>query len=525
MTTPQSPAGLTECTEQRRLNEAREKGIPWKKWGPYLSERQWGTVREDYSEDGNAWDYFTHDQARSRAYRWGEDGLGGHLGRQAAPLLRARALEREGPDPQGAALRPDQQRGEPRRGRQGVLLLPRLDADALVHEVPVQVPAGRVPVPRPGGDEPRAGPRGARVRAARHGRLRRRPLLRRVRRVRQGGPRGHPRPRSPSTTAGPEAAGSTCCRRSGSATRGRGTGGEPRPSPRGRGSGSGSAPRTPSWATYALACEATPELLFTENETNTSGSGASRTPSPCVKDAFHRYVVGGRGGRRQPGGAGTKAAARYVLDVPAGGCAGRPAPPRGARSPAAPFGAEFDATFAARLADADEFYERITPPSLTEDERRVHRQALAGMLWSKQYYLYDVDRWLEGARRASAPRDAGRRPQRRLVPHVQRRHHLDARQVGVPVVRGVGPRLPHDRAVARRLRLRQGAAAADAAQPLQPPERPDPGLRVELQRRQSAGPRLGDAVPLPRRAGPRAARTSSSWSAPSRGWRSTSTGG
>ena len=70
---------LVDVTEQKRLNEAHEKQIPWKKWGPYLSERQWGTVREDYSDDGNAWDYFTHDQARSRAYRWGEDGLGGSL--------------------------------------------------------------------------------------------------------------------------------------------------------------------------------------------------------------------------------------------------------------------------------------------------------------------------------------------------------------------------------------------------------------------------------------------------------------
>ena len=68
---------FVDVTEQKRLNDAREVGIPWKKWGPYLSERQWGTVREDYSEDGNAWDYFTHDQSRSRAYRWGEDGLGG----------------------------------------------------------------------------------------------------------------------------------------------------------------------------------------------------------------------------------------------------------------------------------------------------------------------------------------------------------------------------------------------------------------------------------------------------------------
>jgi hypothetical protein len=66
-----------DCAEQKRLNEAREAGVPWKRWGPYLSERQWGTVLEDYSADGNAWDYFSHDQSRSRAYRWGEDGLAG----------------------------------------------------------------------------------------------------------------------------------------------------------------------------------------------------------------------------------------------------------------------------------------------------------------------------------------------------------------------------------------------------------------------------------------------------------------
>jgi hypothetical protein len=68
---------FVDVTEQKRLNDAREAGIPWKKWGPYLSERQWGTVREDYSQDGNAWAYFSHDQSRSRAYRWGEDGIGG----------------------------------------------------------------------------------------------------------------------------------------------------------------------------------------------------------------------------------------------------------------------------------------------------------------------------------------------------------------------------------------------------------------------------------------------------------------
>jgi hypothetical protein len=87
--------------EQRRLEETRSKAAPWKKWGPYLSERQRGTVREDYSDSGNAWDYFTHDQARSRAYRWGEDGLGGSATTSSCSA-RAGAVERPGPDSQGA---------------------------------------------------------------------------------------------------------------------------------------------------------------------------------------------------------------------------------------------------------------------------------------------------------------------------------------------------------------------------------------------------------------------------------------
>ena len=128
-----------EVTEQKRLNEAREQGIPWKKWGPYLSERQWGTVREDYSEDGNAWDYFTHDQSRSRAYRWGEDGMAGISDDKQQLCFALASVERPRSDPEGAHVRPDEQRGQPRRRRQGILLLSRQHSDALVHEVPVQV--------------------------------------------------------------------------------------------------------------------------------------------------------------------------------------------------------------------------------------------------------------------------------------------------------------------------------------------------------------------------------------------------
>ncbi|HEX2332068.1 MAG TPA: glucosidase, partial [Burkholderiales bacterium] len=131
---------------------------------------------------------------------------------------------------------------------------------------------------------------------------------------------------------------------------------------------------------YTLSCDGAPELLFTENETG-------------LKDAFHRYVISKDSKAINPARTGTKAAARYVLDVPAGG-ASVVRLRVSAGSAALPFGKGFDATVAARLADADEFYERITPPSLGEDERRVHRQALAGMLWSKQFYFYDVDTWL-----------------------------------------------------------------------------------------------------------------------------------
>ncbi|MBV8827999.1 MAG: glucosidase, partial [Acidobacteriaceae bacterium] len=141
-----------------------------------------------------------------------------------------------------------------------------------------------------------------------------------------------------------------------------------------------------------LDCEGDPELLFTENESNTKRLWGQPNPSPHVKDAFHEYVVSGNTEAVNAAKTGTKAAAHYRIEVPAQGSKvvrlRLSAKPNGD-----PF-STFDKAFTARLAEADEFYDRITSKSLTEDERRVHRQALAGMLWSKQFYYFDLDKWL-----------------------------------------------------------------------------------------------------------------------------------
>jgi hypothetical protein len=143
---------------------------------------------------------------------------------------------------------------------------------------------------------------------------------------------------------------------------------------------------------YTLHCDGSPELLFTENESNAKRLWDNPNPSPWVKDAFHEYVISGAHDVVNPAKKGTKAAAHYVLEVPAGGSKIL----RLRLNTETTDGAfeKFDSTLASRLADADEFYDRITPKSLSEDERRVHRQALAGMMWTKQYYYFDLDRWL-----------------------------------------------------------------------------------------------------------------------------------
>ena len=382
-----------DVTEQKRLNEARETGIPWKKWGPYLSERQWGTVREDYSQDGNAWAYFSHDQSRSRAYRWGEDGLGGFsddkqrlcfalaLWNEHDPILKERAF--------GLTNSEGNHGEDVKEYYFYVDSTPTHSYMKYLYKYPQrEFPYGdllrneRAPVAA-----------GIRVRADRHGRLRRQPVLRRLSRVRQGRPGRHPDPghrpqpraRSRPAPAAPDALvpEHLVVEKQG----------QPKPSLR-EAEGAIRASH-PELGDYTLYCDGAPELLFTENESNLQRLWGQPNPSPWVKDAFHRYVVSGESGAVNPAKTGTKAAARYILDVPAGGSSVVRLRLSAAASGRRSRSADFDATFAARLADADEFYQRITARSLSEDERRVHRQALAGMLWGKQYYLFDVDTWLK----------------------------------------------------------------------------------------------------------------------------------
>ncbi len=358
--------------------------------GPYLSERQWGTVREDYSSDGNAWDYFSHDQARSRAYRWGEDGIAGisddkqqlcfalALWNGHDPILKERLFGltnsegNHGEDvkeyyfyldstpthsymkylykyPQREFPYSDLVETNRRRSREEFeyeLLNTGIFDDDRYFDVFVEYA--------------KADPEDILIRISIHNR-------------------------------GLEAAQihllpSLWFRNTWSWERD-----QVKPVLRHLERDTILASH-PALGTRALSCEGAVDLLFTENESNANRLWGQPNASPYVKDAFHRYVISDEKDAVNPKKSGTKAAALYVMEVPAGGS--RIVRLRLRAQTEGDGFSDFDQVFAARLADADDFYERITPKSLSEDERRVHRQALAGMLWTKQYYYFDLDLWL-----------------------------------------------------------------------------------------------------------------------------------
>ncbi len=384
--------------EQIRLDQAREKQVPWKKWGPYLSERQWGTVREDYSEGGNAWDYFTHDQARSRAYRWGEDGLAGicddkqrlcfalALWNGNDPILKERLFgltnseSNHGEDvkeyyfyldstpthsymkylykyPQAAFPYDDLVQTSGGRGRNefeyelldtGIFDQNRYfdvfveSAKHSAEDILIQITVHN------------RGPQAAELHVL--------PTLWfRNQWFRQGIADKPTLERLPGKRCIVKAV-------------------------------------DPMLGDHYLYCEGEGDLplLFTENETNTQRIFGVPNSSPYVKDGINNTVVNGQAGAVNPEQRGTKAAAHYRLTVQPGSAEIirlrlSPAAPADAANPFS----DFEDVLRIRHKEADEFYAAIIPRSLHADAANVMRQALAGMLWSKQFYYYDVEQWLE----------------------------------------------------------------------------------------------------------------------------------
>jgi hypothetical protein len=400
--------------EQLRLEEARSGGAPWRKWGPYLSERQWGTVREDYSDSGNAWDYFSHDQARSRAYRWGEDGLAG-ISDDRQRLCFALALW-NGKDPILKERLFGLTNSEGNHGEDAKEYYFYLDSTPTHSYMKYlyKYPHSAFPY-----DDLVAKNRGRSRQELEYELL--------DTGVFEGDRYFDVFVEYAKAAAEDILIQITVCNRGTEPAtlhvlptlwfRNEWSWGKEVTMPLLRQAAPGViAASHPDLGERVLSCEGPAALLFTENETNTERVSGTPNRTPFVKDGIDRFVVQGQRDAVNPEQRGTKASAHYPLTL-AGG-ESRTLRLRLRDSDGAAFGGEFESVMAARRREADEFYASVIPASLGADGARVMRQALAGMLWSKQYYFYDVDRWLE--ERGSDPY----RPQRRRAPRNDHWHHM-----------------------------------------------------------------------------------------------------
>ncbi len=387
-----------QTIESRRLDEARTSAAPWRHWGPYLSERQWGTVREDYSATGAAWDYFPHEQARSRAYRWGEDGLAG-LSDEEQRLCLAVALW-NGRDPILKERLFGLTNGEGNHGEDVKELYYYLDATPTHSYLRMlyKYPQAEYPYRQLVEVNRSRGPTDPEFELLDTGIFDEDRYFDVTVEYAKAGPRDLVA-RITVANRGPEPAALHVLPQLWFRNTWSWEPGQERPDIRAVDDRQAVAWH-PAIGEYHAQFEGDPELLFTENDTNGPRTFGSEPSGPYLKDGFHDRVVAGRAEAVNPLRRGTKAAAWYRLTVPAGGAvAVRVRLSAGAATPVA----EVDAIIAARRTEADEFYDAVQVGVTDPDARLVQRQAFAGMIWSKQYFHYDVPRWLRGDPGQPAP--------------------------------------------------------------------------------------------------------------------------
>ena len=402
--------------ERTRLLEVPDERAPWRRWGPYLSERGWGTVREDYSADGSAWDFFPHDHARSRTYRWNEDGLAGicddrqtlclafAFWNQRDPILKERIFGLSG--------------SEGNHGEDAKECWFYLDSTPTHSWMRWRYLYPQVEFPY------------ARLVAENRARGRDQPEFELVDTGAFDDGRyweitadyakasaDDIRVRLSIRNAGPEAAvidvlPTLWFRNTWS------WGIDDR-KPGIRTAGGSLLAEHHELGSFTLSGDGSPEPLFCENETNTERLWGIPGVTSFPKDGINDHVLSGAK-TVNPALTGTKAALHYRVEVPAGGTAVirlRLAPAPGGPAP------DFATVMTAREREADEFYSLLTPPGAGADRALVMRQALSGMLWSKQFYHYDVRRWLEGDPAGPAP------PEGRRTGRNAEWQHLDNRDV------------------------------------------------------------------------------------------------
>ncbi|NQU38409.1 MAG: glucosidase [Lentisphaerae bacterium] len=397
---PPSPMG----GEAARLSEDAARTANWKRWGPYLSERQWSTVREDYSSDGTCWESFPHDHARSRAYRWGEDGLLGLTDRECRlcfalalwngkdPILKERLFGLTGPEGN---------HGED--VKEEYFYLDSTPTHSYMKML-YKYPQSEFPYVQLLEENRRRGPDAPEFELADTGAFADHRYFDVEVEYAKAGPDDiliritvHNRGPEPATlhilpTIWFRNTWSWGCRHEGCSLRPHITAVE----------GDRLVTSHETLGEFALrigpgASGEIPPLLFTDNETNHEQLFGRPNAAPFVKDAFHRYVVKGEQAAINPKPEGSKAAAHYLLEIPAGESQQvqlRLTDGNGAEVAVA--GVGFDDVFSARQQEAEAFYDSILPPGLNAEARAVSRQAYAGLLWSKQFYHYIVEDWLKG---------------------------------------------------------------------------------------------------------------------------------